>query len=257
MQFRFKGQNEFENESAIWQRYEREETGYTEAYIFWLISLISRANRTELDVRVDDGRVGGVGLNIRGLARVGGAGTTSDTGGRGVLIERVARVEPEHVGCVVVPDGHDQDHTGTHSSAHWAESTLCLKVINVTESDLLVGAELGGDRVVGLHAGNVGLGVCDDLAALDVDTANFAEGTTGGVVAGQELGHDSHLLGAVDGLALAEEGLVTHAVRVEIASVLVADTRMSLSRGIVSAVGTRAAGWALSLARVRGIGGAH
>ena len=215
------------------------------------------ADGTELDVRVRDGSVGGVCLNIRGLARVGGASTTSNTGGGGVLVERVAGVEPEHVGRMVIPDGHDQDHTGTHSSAHWAESTLGLEVVNITEGNLLVGAERGGDRVVFLHAGDVGLRVLDDFAALDVDTADFAERAARGVVAGQELSDNGHLLGAVDGLSFAPEGLVTHAVRVEIASILVAHARVPLVGGVVTAGGTGAASRALSSARVRGIGGTH
>jgi hypothetical protein len=72
--------------------------------------LEGRANGSELDVRVDDLRVGAVLLNVLGLTRVDRAGTASDTGRGRVGIGGVSLgVEPQHVDGVVVPEGHDEN----------------------------------------------------------------------------------------------------------------------------------------------------
>ena len=47
--------------------------------------------------------VGVLSLDFRRLARCGRAFTTGDTRLAGVLVGRVRRVEPKHVGVVVVP----------------------------------------------------------------------------------------------------------------------------------------------------------
>jgi len=58
---------------------------------------------------------------------------------------------------------------------------------------------------------------------LNVDAADLLEGTSGSSGVGDELCDDGELLGSVDLHARAVEALVTHAVRIEIAAVGVAD----------------------------------
>lgn len=48
------------------------------------------------------------------------------------------------------------------------------------------------------------------------------------LVAGKELGNDGDLRRSVNGSSLSEEGLVSHSERVEVTSILVADTIISL-----------------------------
>lgn len=55
---------------------------------------VGRANGTPLDVGVLDRGVGGLGLDVFGLARVGRASAASDTGGGGISVGGVGRVEP-------------------------------------------------------------------------------------------------------------------------------------------------------------------
>lgn len=115
--------------------------------------------------------IGLLRLDVLGVTRGGSASTTSRTGGG--RVGGVGRVEPEHVSFVVSPDGHDQHHTLGHSLVHGDVSVLGLEVVDVTERGLLGVAELGGDRVVGGKAGNVGLGVGIDDTVLDVETADL------------------------------------------------------------------------------------
>jgi len=58
------------------------------------------------------------------------------------------------------------------------------------------------------------------------------------LIAGKELGHDGDLRRGVNGSSFSEEGLVSHSERVEIASIFVADTIISLV--IVTAVSSLA-----------------
>jgi hypothetical protein len=212
---------------------------------------VGGAEVTNLDVGIGDGGVGLLRFDVGGLARGGCAGSTSGTGvGR---VSWVGGVEPQHVDFMVIPDGHDQDHTLGQSLIHRGEASLVGEVVVVTESGLLGSAEVNGDRVVGSHAGNVGLGVGDNLAILDVETADLTKSTAGSTVGSDELSDDGDLLGGVDGQAGTEEGGITHAVGVEIASILVADTTIALIA--ITALGAGATVLTLDTAAVGCIGG--
>jgi hypothetical protein len=76
---------------------------------------------------------------------------------------------------MIVPNGEDEDHTLGKGLVHGGEATLGSKVVVVTEGGLLVGAELLGNGIVGGETSNVGLGVLDDLAVLDVEAADLLE----------------------------------------------------------------------------------
>lgn len=223
----------------------------------------------ELDVAVDDRGGGVVGLNVRGHTAAGRAGTARGPGvGR---VNGVGRVEPQHVGVVVVPQAHDEDHAVGHGRGHGVEAALLRKVVGAVGGRLLGGAVVVGDGVA-RDARHVGRGVANGLAVLDVEALDLVEGA--GVVS-QELGHDREHLGGVDELGAAavepvflcvsrlvcclplffwwsqyvrrdggDNGSnlrgVTHAVGVEVASVRVTSTTVAVGRVRSAAVVTSA-----------------
>lgn len=199
-----------------------------------------RADGADLDVGVDDVGVGVVRLDIRRDAGGDVAGTTGDAGSGGRGSGRVVAVEPEHVGRVIIPQGHDENHALGEGSTHALEAAVLFEDVLVLEQALLGGAVLGGDGVAA-DAGPGRLRVGDHLAVLHVEALDLLEGAAGGAVVGDELGDDGKLALGVDGHARAVEGLVALAEGVEITSVGVAGAAVA-----VGAVGATA-----------GITGAH
>lgn len=175
---------------------------------------------------------------LDGLWEAGGGVAGSAGDAEASLVRGVRRVEPVHGGRVVRPDRQDQDHA-LQSLAHLGEATLGLEVVVVAKGSLLLLAETVGDGVGGVDAGDAGHGVGDRLAVLDVETLDVGQGARVGAVVGDELGHDRDGLGGVDSQARAVEARVAHAVRVEVATVLVADS------GVPAVTGT-AVGLALA-----------
>lgn len=191
-----------------------------------------------------------VGLEVRGDARGSCTGSASGAELGGVGWE--GRVEPEHVGSVVVPEGEGENHASGERVAHVSESTQRGEGVGVAEDGLLVHAESVGDLVGLGDSGDVGLRVLVDDTIHDVLAADLRESTGGGAIRGDELSDDGNLGVSVDGLAGAIEGGVAHAVGVEIASVLVADTLITFST--VTALGTFAAVLAVHGADVGSVG---
>ena len=128
---------------------------------------------------------------------------------------------------------------------------MLLEDLGVLEESLLGIAPGLGDGVTS-RAG--GLGVGNDLAVLDVDTANLAE-LTGGV--GEELGDNGNLLVGVDGEVGtgAVEGLVALTEGVEVATIGVASTGVTLVGVGSTAVVASADVVLVGGARVRSVSG--
>ena len=82
-----------------------------------------------------------------------------------------------------------------------------------------------------------------------------SESASVGIALGDELGDDGELGVGVDLQAGAVEGLVTHTPGVEVASVLVANTSVTVSA--ITAVGAGAASLRSDRARVRSVGSSH
>jgi hypothetical protein len=180
-----------------------------------------------LDVGVCDARVGDVGLKLSRDTRVGGTSTTGSTW-RG-LGGGVGRVEPESVGVVVIPEGHNEGHAGRQGLTHSRKASLCEETGIVTEGSLLGGAVVSSDGVTG-NASNGGRWVGDDLATLDVEALDLSEWVT------DELSDDSEWRRRVNGQALSVEVSDTLAIRVEVTSIGIAGSGVSVARVGSSAV---------------------
>jgi hypothetical protein len=154
---------------------------------------------------------------------------------------------------VVIPDGHYKNHTSLECVTHSLKTATRFERVGVTESSLLSIAEVVRDRVECLHSRDVRVRVLDDLAVLDVQATDLDEVTVGRVVGRQELSDNSDLLSGVDSQAGPEERLITHAPRVEVATVCVTETVVAV--GTSATVCARAASLTVDSAVVRGNSG--
>jgi hypothetical protein len=127
-----------------------------------------------------------------------------------------------------VPERHNKNHRGRESIAYAVPATLLREVIDIAKDGLLLGAEVRGERATGV-ACNLGLRVGNDLAILDIQTGDLRETSVAALV---KLSDDSHLLGGVDVEigSRTVEGLVALAVGVEITTVGIASTAISVIR---------------------------
>lgn len=209
-----------------------------------------RANWAELDVRESDGGVREIALDVLWFSDFG---VTWATDGAWLCgSDWVGGIQPLHVGGMVVPDGHGENHWGIESLRETGHAAGLGEVVQVAESNLLLLAEVIGDLVGRGNTSNVGNRVGKDNAILDVEAFDALEHAAGGVVGSDELRDNGDLLVGVDLLARAEEGGVAHAVGVEVASVLVTDAFISV--GSVTAVVALAAGESVATAGVWGVG---
>jgi len=115
------------------------------------------AEGTELDVGEGDGGVGVVLDQVIWVTGVTAAGTTLDTRSGLITVEWVGRVEPQHVGGVVTPDGHDQDNTTCLGGTHTSHTTKLLEGVVVAEGSLLLLAEAISEGVGSSDAGDGGV----------------------------------------------------------------------------------------------------
>lgn len=112
-----------------------------------------------------------------------------------------------HVDLVVIPQGHDKNHTLVQGIAHglhllaasparlqsswirvaYLHAALLAKMVGVSEHALLCLAEAVCDRA-SADTSDVGVGLLEDLSSLNVESANLGEVTVGGVVRRDELG---------------------------------------------------------------------
>jgi len=140
----------------------------------------------------------------------------------------VKAIQPQHVGCVVIPKTHDEYYTLLESGTHGFQTSHCLERVFVSEKCLLVIAELVGDGIVCLYSSEVGSRVVDDFAVLDVETTDLNKWAVGGVVRSEPLGNNLEGLGGVHCEALSQETVGSHAVGVEVATILIANSSVSV-----------------------------
>lgn len=171
---------------------------------------------------------------------VTGSGIASATNAtRAGGIRGVGAVQPVHGDSAVIPDRQDKHHA-LKSLAHLGKTALGLEVVGVVEGSLLLRAEAIRNAIGCVDARDVGHGVGDRLAVLDIEAGDLAQRARGGAVVGDELGHHGEWLGGVERHAGSVELGVPHAVRVEVAARLVTETlgagiSITAGRGILTA----------------------
>lgn len=99
---------------------------------------------------------------------------------------------------MVIPDGHNEDHSLLKRLAHGGKTSLGLVLVLVTEGGLLSVTPSVGDRVTG-EASNGSLGVGNDLSVLNVKALDLGERVA------DELGDNSKLLAGIDSHTLSIE----------------------------------------------------
>ena len=120
----------------------------------WVGRLTSRVGRPQLtkpDVHEGDGGAGVVGLHVGGHPGVGRAGAPAHPRLAGVRAQGEVPVQPQHVGVMVVPHGHDQHLAPGHALTHRLQSALLLVVVRVTKGGLLLATHRVRDGVSSLH----------------------------------------------------------------------------------------------------------
>ena len=231
------------------------------------LNINSRPNRPKPNVRVHHLGAAIVSLHLGRHARILSAVSTGGTG-LALLLGRVDGVEPEHVGVVIVPDGHDQDHGHAQGRVELVEAAHLGEAVAVVEGLELRAAELGRDGGgVRRDTLDVGSGDLNLLAVLDEELGELVLLEAGDDAVGMSVlmvglceekgdavwktGNIRELLAGIDGLALAVEVGVAHAVRVVVATVGVAKTGEAVL-GVGTAAGIPLADVVLVvLARVR------
>jgi hypothetical protein len=99
-----------------------------------------------------------------------------------------------------------------HRSAYLSQPALFLEARRIFECGFLSVTEGLRDRIVCCHAGDFGLGVLNDLAALDIDATDLAESSGSSVVTGMELSDNGEWFAGVDCQTFAVERSIAHAV---------------------------------------------
>ena len=184
-------------------------------------------------------RVWVLGFNILWLSRVFGAGTSGDTWFGWISVSWVVRVEPKHVDCMVIPDGKDKSHSCGEGLGHLAHTSLSGEVVLVTEPSLDGGAEVVAESLVLFTSNSHRWGI-NDLSVLDIFSSNLNDFSAICSVVGEELSNNLEFLGGVN-LELAAwsiESAFSMSEGGEIATIFVADARVSLILGVITAVGS-------------------
>jgi len=137
---------------------------------------------------------------------------------------------------MIVPDGHDKNHSFLQGCSHVSETSLSLELVAVTKSSLLGITEGVGDGVAG-HASDGGGRVGNDNAILNIESFDLGQGAGRCTVTGDELGDDRELGSGINSHSLSIEAGSTHTVGVVIASVSITKSRVS---GVDSTIGSSA-----------------
>jgi hypothetical protein len=160
------------------------------------------------------------------LSRGWVASSTGNTGGASILSWWVRSVEPKHICSMIIPDGHNKNHALLQGCSHVSETSLGLELVSVTKGSLLCIAEGIGERIA-FYSSDGGRRVRDNLAILDIKPLDVSQSSGGCTITGDELGDDSELGTSIDSHSLSVEVERTHAVRVVIASVSIAQRGVS------------------------------
>jgi hypothetical protein len=164
-------------------------------------------------------------------------------------VNGVSGIQPQHVGEVVIPQGHDEDDTSINSLLDGIHAALRQEIGAILGVCNPVGAELIGDGVVGLAVDGVSR-VLNDLAILLVELLHFGKFAMVGSISSDELRSHGDWLGAVN-LELGsstKEIVDTQPVGLNVTSILVAQAVETVVALIVAAILTFAASLRTTLA---------
>mmetsp|Transcript_80711 Transcript_80711/g.164293 ORF Transcript_80711/g.164293 Transcript_80711/m.164293 type:complete len:383 (+) Transcript_80711:100-1248(+) len=197
-----------------------------------------RTDGAHLDVAVFHARIRELGSQKRGPPGVLVAGPAVHPRHCGAPAGGIVRIQPQHVGLRIVPEGHHQHHATVQSFSHGFQATLQVEVIHIPEGFLHIGANFVGNRITSDPCnGHVGVG--NHLAILDVEATDVDEVSVIPVAFSDELSDHRHLLAAVD-LEVpgptAVELLVAQTPGIEVAAVLVADSLVTFVLAVVATV---------------------
>jgi hypothetical protein len=184
---------------------------------------------TEFDVRVNDLGVWNGRLKCGWNTRAVRASSTGDTRSSWVSSSWVWGIEPKKVNCVVVPERQDKNVSSLKRLSHNLKTSKSLEVVGITEDGLLLCAVGVGDVIDGVNSRPVGVGVGDDITILNIPTFDGIKVTRGGTGVSNELSDDREFLGGINGLAWTIEGGISHTIGVEIATVTIANTAVSVT----------------------------
>jgi hypothetical protein len=137
-----------------------------------------------------------LGLNLSGNTGGGGAGTAvaADL----LAVSGVSGIQPEHVGIVVIPQGHHKHHTLLESFVHGTHASLLDEIAAILGVGHPVLAELVRDGVVLISVHSVLL-VLDGVPVLGIYLLHFFHWAVVGTVRSDELRGDGHWLRGVNG----------------------------------------------------------
>merc|ERR1711953_1421216 len=163
--------------------------------------------------------------------------TTSSSGSTRIGgINWVGRVQPQHIGIVVIPKRHHQDNTGINCFLHGTKATLLKEIGSVLCLSHPVLAVIISDSLVLVSIHGVA-GMLNGLTILRVKLLYFHKLTVVCAVIRDELGCHSDRLRRIN-LELRpwpEEILVAKTVRLNVTAILVTETLETI-RTVVAAI---------------------
>jgi len=165
----------------------------------------------------------------------------------------VSGVQPQHVGVVVIPQGHHEHHTSVDGLLDGAEPSLVFEVRAILSSCHPIIAEIICDGVVGVAVDSVRW-VFNRLAVLRVELLHFHKlAMVSAIVCDELRGHLDRLCAIhLEIRAWAEEVVHAQPVRLDVAAVLVAHALEPVVT-VVATVGARTPSlitWGASMHRI-------
>lgn len=130
---------------------------------------------------------------------------------------------------MIIPNGHDKDHTVIHGFTHLFETTLNLEIVFVSHDTLERIAHLISDRIVlGISSWNVRFWVFENFTILNENSSNFFQVTSICSIFSDELSNNGEWLGGINSLSWTIEIFNTSSEWVKIATIFIAYTLVSL-----------------------------
>jgi len=128
---------------------------------------------------------------------------------------------------MIIPDGHNKDHTVIHGFSHLFKTTLNLEIVWISHLTFLGVAHIISDRIVWGNIWNLRIWSFEDLAVLNENSSDFFQVSSVGTIGSNELSNNLDWLGSINSFSWTIEIVVTGSIWVEITSIFIADTLVS------------------------------